>query len=117
MFTGIVEATGKVEELAPAAGPSSRRLTVRTELAVEALPLGASIAVDGVCLTVVDRGFHRFAADLGPELPNRTYYRNTHSPARTIASAGVDSQYRRSYCRCGGDRGNDFLCARCFEQG
>ena len=31
------------------------------------MPLGASIAVDGVCLTVVERAVGRFAADLGPE--------------------------------------------------
>ena len=31
------------------------RLVVGTELPVESLPLGASIAVDGVCLTVVER--------------------------------------------------------------
>jgi riboflavin synthase len=40
---------------------------VTTELDVGSLPLGASIAVDGVCLTVVDRNTGRFAADLGPE--------------------------------------------------
>jgi riboflavin synthase len=60
MFTGIIEATGTVES----AGP---RLVVTTALDVGALPLGASIAVDGVCLTVVERSAGRFAADLGPE--------------------------------------------------
>ena len=43
------------------------RLVVVTDLDVEALPLGASIAVDGVCLTVVERAAGHFAADLGPE--------------------------------------------------
>ena len=43
------------------------RLVVTTDLDVGALPLGASIAVDGVCLTVVERAAGRFAADLGPE--------------------------------------------------
>jgi riboflavin synthase len=70
MFTGIIEATGTVEALAPV--EAGARLAVRTELPVEALPLGASIAVDGVCLTVVDRGPGRFAADLGPETLART---------------------------------------------
>ena len=40
---------------------------VVTDLDVEALPIGASIAVDGVCLTIVERAAGRFAADLGPE--------------------------------------------------
>jgi riboflavin synthase len=65
MFTGIIEARGTIAELRPS-GPV-RRIVIATELEVEALPLGASIAVDGVCLTVVERERGRFAADLGPE--------------------------------------------------
>jgi riboflavin synthase len=65
MFTGIVEARGTVAELRPSG--AVRRLVITTELEVEALPLGASIAVDGVCLTVVERAKGRFSADLGPE--------------------------------------------------
>jgi riboflavin synthase len=67
MFTGIIETTGTVEAL-----ENGTRLSVTTTLEVEALPLGASIAVDGVCLTVVERGPGRFAADLGPETLART---------------------------------------------
>jgi riboflavin synthase len=69
MFTGIVEALGVVESIqrvelnqAPVV-----RLVVVTDLDVEALPIGASIAVDGVCLTIVERAVGHFAADLGPE--------------------------------------------------
>jgi len=65
MFTGIIEARGTVVELRPSG--AVRRIVIATELAVEALPLGASIAVDGVCLTVVERDKGRFSADLGPE--------------------------------------------------
>lgn len=72
MFTGIIEATGLVEALTPlTSAGTGARLVVTTSLDVGALPLGASIAVDGVCLTVVARSFDgsagRFAADLGPE--------------------------------------------------
>ena len=67
MFTGIIETTGTVEAL-----EHGTRLAVTTTLEVETLPLGASIAVDGVCLTVVERGPGRFAADLGPETLART---------------------------------------------
>jgi riboflavin synthase len=70
MFTGIIEATGTVEALDARAGGA--RLAVTTELDVGALPLGASIAVDGVCLTVIERAAGRFAADLGPETLART---------------------------------------------
>jgi riboflavin synthase len=65
MFTGIVEARGTVEELEPKG--SVHRVVIATDLPVEELPLGASIAVDGVCLTVIERSPGRFAADLGPE--------------------------------------------------
>jgi riboflavin synthase len=70
MFTGIVEKTGTVESIARAEPERpAARLTVSTDLDLGGTVVGASIAVDGVCLTVVDldvaRG--RFAADLGPE--------------------------------------------------
>ena len=65
MFTGIVEARGTVEELEPKG--TVHRVVIATDLPIEELPLGASIAVDGVCLTIVERSPGRFAADLGPE--------------------------------------------------
>ena len=69
MFTGIVEALGVVESIQRVElnqGPVVR-LVVVTDLPVEAMPIGASIAVDGVCLTIVGRTAGHFAADLGPE--------------------------------------------------
>ncbi len=73
MFTGIVEATGVVESIEgtlPDGGVI--RLAITTGLDVASMPIGASIAVDGVCLTIVDRArvsptAFRFGADLGPE--------------------------------------------------
>ncbi|HSZ80927.1 MAG TPA: riboflavin synthase [Polyangia bacterium] len=70
MFTGIIEATGIVDALDARDGGA--RLAVTTALDVGALPLGASIAVDGVCLTVIERTRGKFAADLGPETLART---------------------------------------------
>lgn len=69
MFTGIVEALGKVESSRPSAG-GVRRLTIKTDLEVGKLPIGASIAVNGACLTIVARRSGRpamFQADVGPE--------------------------------------------------
>jgi len=69
VFTGIVEGIGKVESLRAGAG-DTRRLTVKTSLEVGKLPLGASIAVNGACLTIVARRSGRpsaFQADVGPE--------------------------------------------------
>lgn len=70
MFTGIVEATGLIQSIGRAAPEAATaRLTVSTGLDLSSAALGASIAVDGVCLTIVDRdaGQGLFAADLGPE--------------------------------------------------
>jgi riboflavin synthase len=69
VFTGIVQGIGKVESLRAASG-GVRRLTVKTALAVGQLPIGASIAVQGACLTIVSRRSGRpssFQADVGPE--------------------------------------------------
>ncbi|WP_432540351.1 riboflavin synthase [Kineococcus sp. SYSU DK002] len=53
MFTGIVEEIGEIVAVEP--GAESARLTVRGPVVVSDAVHGASIAVDGVCLTVVDQ--------------------------------------------------------------
>ncbi|MDR2254651.1 MAG: riboflavin synthase [Arthrobacter sp.] len=54
MFTGIIEARGTVASLAHPL-PSLARLTLTGPAWLGTAPLGSSIAVDGVCLTVVER--------------------------------------------------------------
>ena len=63
MFTGLIEATGEIAARTPTTG--GQRVSVRSPLTAE-LKLGDSVAVNGVCLTVVqaDAAFH---ADVGPE--------------------------------------------------
>ena len=61
MFTGIVEETGRVVSF------EGSRLVIGAGTTVEGSGLGASVAVNGVCLTVVDPGPDRLAFDLGPE--------------------------------------------------
>lgn len=51
MFTGIVEEAGRVESIKPTA--KSIQLTVRARVIGRGLRLGASVAVNGCCLTVV----------------------------------------------------------------
>jgi len=70
MFTGIVEELGEVvawEDLADAA-----RLTVRGPAVTEDARHGDSIAVNGVCLTVVDSAAGAFTADVMRESLQRT---------------------------------------------
>lgn len=54
MFTGIVEETGTVERIRPT--EKSIQLTVRAHACGRGLRLGASLAVNGCCLTVVKLG-------------------------------------------------------------
>jgi riboflavin synthase len=66
VFTGIVQDMGRIVALEPRAGD------VRVRVAVDRLPLdavrtGDSIAVSGVCLTVVEHDARGFAADVSNE--------------------------------------------------
>lgn len=62
MFTGIVEELGSVTAVEPSG--DGVRLTVRAPRAVSDAAHGDSIAVSGVCLTVVDQGEDWFTADV-----------------------------------------------------
>ena len=62
MFTGIIEEIGTVAAVAPAG--DGVRLTVRAPIAVADAAHGDSIAVSGVCLTVIERGEDWFTADV-----------------------------------------------------
>jgi riboflavin synthase len=65
VFTGIVEELGEV--VAWADLPDAARITVRGPLVTSDAGAGDSIAVDGVCLTVVDVGTGSFTADVMKE--------------------------------------------------
>jgi riboflavin synthase len=51
VFTGLVEEIGVVERIESA--PAGRRIAIRARLALEGTGPGASVAVNGVCLTVI----------------------------------------------------------------
>lgn len=70
MFTGIVEEVGVVRQVSRQ--PAALRLEVGARLTLEGSELGASVAVNGVCLTVVERRAESFAFDVGPETLART---------------------------------------------
>ncbi|MCZ6567321.1 MAG: riboflavin synthase [Actinobacteria bacterium] len=69
MFTGIVEQIGSVLDVAEQA--EGRRLVLSGQGLVD-VPLGASIAVNGVCLTAVKVEDERITVDVIPETLNRT---------------------------------------------
>lgn len=66
MFTGIVEELGTV------ASRDGARLRISAARVLEDVELGASIAVNGCCLTVVDRGADYWEADVTDESYART---------------------------------------------
>ena len=70
MFTGIVEETGAVLELAHSS--AGARMVVAAREVVADLSSGGSIAVNGCCLTAVDFDERGFSADLSPETLART---------------------------------------------
>ena len=64
MFTGLIEAIGEVAEVKPT--PEGFRLRITTPLAPDLLA-GESLAVNGVCLTVVAADADGVHADVSPE--------------------------------------------------
>ena len=65
MFTGIIEELGTVAALEPRT--AGARLTVQCRVVLEDAQEGASIAVNGVCLTAIALTDDSFSADLAPE--------------------------------------------------
>lgn len=66
MFTGIIQAVGRIAEFSPR-GDDARLVFDTATLDLADVALGDSIAVNGVCLTAVELGAQRFAADVSAE--------------------------------------------------
>jgi riboflavin synthase len=70
MFTGIVEELGEVVEVV--SRPDAARFRLRGPLVTDGARHGDSIAVNGVCLTVVDTADGTFTADVMAETLHRS---------------------------------------------
>ncbi|MFL0427665.1 riboflavin synthase [Moraxella sp. 179-F 1C4 NHS] len=71
MFTGIIEATGKIVAITPTQGDV--RLKIQSDyLDFADVKLGDSIASNGICLTVVEQGKDWYAVDVSRETLNKT---------------------------------------------
>ncbi|MGX5200873.1 riboflavin synthase [Aliikangiella sp. IMCC44632] len=66
MFTGIIEAVGKIAEIETRSGDSRLKIAVG-KLDMSDVALGDSIACNGVCLTVVEFGDNFYTADVSAE--------------------------------------------------
>ena len=66
MFTGIIEEIGRVSSTQPS------NLTITANGVLHEMKLGGSIAVNGVCLTIVNFNANSFSVDIIPETLRRT---------------------------------------------
>ena len=90
MFTGIIEELGEV--VAVDLDGDSARLTVKAPLVSSDAVHGASIAVNGVCLTVVEATDDSFTADVMRE----TLERSTLGGLRTSEKVNLERAVRAS---------------------
>ncbi|HEX8233114.1 MAG TPA: riboflavin synthase [Caulobacteraceae bacterium] len=65
MFTGIVNDVGRVRGVAQL--PHARRLEIETAYDTSSIPIGASVAHSGCCLTVVETGPGCFTVEVSGE--------------------------------------------------
>jgi riboflavin synthase len=89
MFTGIIEELGTVAAF-------EKRLVVKCSTVIEDAQEGASIAVNGVCLTAVDLTSDSFSADLAPETLARTNLGDLHAGSRVNLERPVTPATRLS---------------------
>ena len=80
MFTGIVEAVGRIEAIESVEGGA--RLCVHAGPLAETLRVASSIAVNGCCLTVVALDGQVFSADLSGETLRRTSFGESKAGSR-----------------------------------
>ena len=84
MFTGIVEEMGTVARLETVSTEWGRitRMSIQARKVLEGSYLGASIAVNGCCLTLVDRGTDLAGEWWATELSDETLHRTSLSNLR-----------------------------------
>ncbi len=74
MFTGLIEEIGEVRSVSRTG--DSIRFSVQAGSILEDLVIGDSVAVSGICLTVVELGPSHFTVDATPETLSRTTLEN-----------------------------------------
>ena len=80
MFSGIIESVGTLREFVH--GQESAVAVVETDTNFSGLEDGESIAVNGVCLTVVEFSESMFRMDLGTETLDKTSFKNSKAGDR-----------------------------------
>ncbi len=70
MFTGLIESTGEIVQIGKRG--NSFQITITSRLSFDNSDIGASVSVDGVCLTVVAVDRNLFTVEVSPETLERT---------------------------------------------
>jgi riboflavin synthase len=73
MFTGIVTDIGEITAIKPGGQTGDRRFVIRTRHDMKPVPMGASIACSGCCLTVIEKGADWFAVEASGETLDKTH--------------------------------------------
>ncbi|MCB1721129.1 MAG: riboflavin synthase [Rhodospirillales bacterium] len=79
MFTGLIQDVGTVRSIDK---NGDWRIVIETGLDLEAALVGASIACNGCCLTVVEKGESWFAVEVSAESLSKTVIKNWQEGAR-----------------------------------
>jgi len=74
VFTGLIEEIGRIEAITPLG--AGRRIAIAAARVLEGLAAGDSVAVDGVCLTVIGQRERTFAVEAVAESLSRTTLKN-----------------------------------------
>lgn len=91
MFTGIVEELGSI--VAIDSDGDAARVTVRGPKVLDDVTHGASIAVNGVCLTVTDWTTETFTVDVMAETLRRTSLGQTGAPVNLERAMRADGRF------------------------
>lgn len=90
MFTGIIESLGTISKIRPSG--SGQQVTIKAGLELSGTEIGASIAVNGACLTAVEISGKEFIVDISPE----TLRRSTFSDAGAGQRVNLERALRLS---------------------
>ncbi len=75
MFTGIIESVGKIRSVTPLAGGDDAGVRLEVEvgtLSMANVRIGDSIAINGACMTVVEKATNTFKVDVSRESLSKT---------------------------------------------
>ena len=91
MFTGIIQAVGQIETITPL-GDGYRLLINSGALDLNDVQLGDSIAIQGACMTVIDKTSTHFSIDISAESINKTTGLNEIGPVNLEKALRVNDR-------------------------